>query len=80
MKLSDAAKRFEECFELDNLHGDGGCLYNNCPLHDNVEITSGAPYDEEGQIIWRIGGCTLMSNFEKWLKKKKPGTPYPKES
>ena len=79
MKLSEAAKCYEECFGPDNAEGAGGCLYDNCPLHEDVQITSGSPDDEEGQITWRIEGCSVLSRFEDWLKDKTAGTPYPEE-
>jgi len=75
MKLLDAVKQYEEC-----MNGDSGCLVENCPLHKEVKIVSGAPYDEYGSFVWKIGGCSLMGAFEKWLKSKRPGTPYPEDS
>jgi hypothetical protein len=72
MKLSDAAKHYEECFGPEN--PDFGCLYDNCPLHKNIRITAGVPYDEGGEIAWRIEGCSLMAKLERWLKGRKPGT------
>lgn len=75
MKLSEAVKCYEECFGPDNSEGAGGCLYDNCPLHEEIEITTGSPHDEGGQITWRIEGCSLLTGLEAQLKDKKPGVP-----
>lgn len=80
MKLSEAVKCFEECMGPDNADGAGGCLYENCPLHEDVLITSGEISDEVGEITWRIEGCSLMGKWEDLLKDKKAGTPYPEEA
>ncbi len=80
MKFSEAATRYEECFGQGNSDGGGGCLYEDCPLHKIVVITAGAPDDEQGEITWRVEGCTLMGQFEEWFKNKKPGTRYPEEA
>jgi len=75
MKLSDAVKQYEECMSQ-----DAGCLVQNCPLHLTVSIASGEPYDETGQHIWKISGCSVMGAFERWLKYRKPGKRYPEEA
>lgn len=74
MKLSEAVKQYEKCMSQDS-----GCLVDNCPLHKDMEIDAGCLHDEKGQLTWRIGGCTVMGIFEEWLKRKKPGKPYPDE-
>ena len=79
MKLSEAVKCYEECFDLDNSDGAGGCLYENCPLHEEVTVISGDPSDVDGQTTWKIGGCSLLSKVEEWLEDKTPGVPYPEE-
>lgn len=73
MKLSEAIKHYEQCFGPEN--PSQGCYYENCPLLDIVKVTSGDIHDEEGQITWKIQGCSLLAMFEGWLKRKKPGTP-----
>jgi hypothetical protein len=77
VKLSEAVACFEKCFSPENNDGSRGCLYENCPLHDEFTIVAGAHFDEEGQITWKIGGCSLLAMFENKLKRKKAGTPYP---
>lgn len=77
MKLSEAAKCYEECFSEANNEGAGGCLYENCPLHEQIEITVGGPDDEYGQITWMAEGCSLLGKLEESLKDKIPGVPYP---
>jgi len=79
MKLSEAVKCYEECFDPKNPKGKYGCLYENCPLYEDVKIENGSPDDKQCQLTWKIEGCTLMAQFEKWLKYKKPGIPYPEE-
>lgn len=71
MKLSDAAKQYEECMKE-----GGSCLVKNCPLQQEIPVKIGDKGDEFGQLTWRVEGCTLMGRFQDWLKKKKPGTPY----
>ncbi|GAG60459.1 unnamed protein product [marine sediment metagenome] len=79
MKLSEAVKCYEECFGDDNSEGAGGCLYDNCPLHEAIEITAGRPSDEGGQITWKIEGCSLLGSLEEQLKDKVPGVPFPED-
>ena len=74
MKLSEAAKCYEECFGEENSEGAGGCLYENCPLLEDVEITAGDISDDHGQITWRVEGCSLLGRLEEFLKDKTPGT------
>lgn len=73
MKLSEAVKQYEECMGKDN---ERGCLVKDCPLNSRMRLTIGDSYDVTGGFIWTIGGCTVMSLFEDWLKNKKPGRPY----
>lgn len=70
MKLGEAVKQYETCMK-----GDFGCLADNCPLLQQISLAIGEPTDIDGAIRWKIGGCSLMSRFEEWLKRKKPGTP-----
>jgi len=74
MKPSEAAKCFEECFGPDNANGAGGCLYDNCPLHEEIEIVVGDRSNETGQITWKIEGCSMLVAFEDQLKDKEAGT------
>jgi len=74
MKLSDAAKQYEECMK------EGGpCLVKDCPLHGDITLKIGNPSDEFGTITWRVEACSLMGRFQDWLKKKRPGKPYDDE-
>ena len=79
MKLSEAVKCYEECFGEDNSKGAGGCLYDNCPLHEEIEIAAGYPSEEGGQITWKIEGCSLLGRLEEQLKDRVSGVPYPEE-
>lgn len=74
MKLSEATKCYEECFGPDNEYGAGGCLYENCPLLEEAEITAGDFSDEKGLITWRIEWCSLLGRLGELLKDKTPGT------
>ncbi|MBA7694061.1 hypothetical protein ES703_102663 [subsurface metagenome] len=80
MKLSEAVKCYEECFGPANSDGNGGCLFENCPLLDDVEVNAGGTSEEEGQITWKIEGCSLLSKVEEWLKDKKVPQAYPEEN
>jgi hypothetical protein len=77
MKISEAAKQWEECFSPENSDASGGCLFKNCPLIKKIKIETGDKSDETGAITWHVEGCTLFALLEKWFKKQKPGTLYP---
>jgi hypothetical protein len=71
MRLSEAAKQYEECTKE-----SGPCLVKDCPLSKEMTIKIGSLSEEFGQMTWKVEGCTLMGLFEDWLKNKKPGKPY----
>lgn len=74
MKLSDAAKQYEECMKE-----PGPCLMRNCPLYKEISIQAGSPDAEWGQLTLKIEGCSLMGRFSDFLRKKKPGEPIDEE-
>jgi len=72
MKVSEAARQYEEC-----MAGDNGCLVDECPLSKAMTLVIGDLSEEFGEMVWKIEGCSLMGRFEDWLRNKKPGKPYP---
>jgi len=74
MRLSDAAKQFEECMKA-----GGPCLVKDCPLAKEITVKVGDQDQEFGQITWRLEVCSLMGRLQDWLKNKKPGEPYDEE-
>ena len=71
MKLSEAAKQYEECME--NL---GPCLIKDCPLKENITIGIGSLDDEGSKITWDINCGSLMGKIDEFLKKKKVREGY----
>jgi hypothetical protein len=68
MKLSEAAKQYEECME--NL---GPCLIKDCPLKENITIRIGNLNNEGSEITWNVNCGCLMGKIDEFLKKKTLG-------
>lgn len=73
MKLSEAAKIYEECMKGTNLAPLKDC--SGCPLYKFMTLDFGEKHDAHGKLTWKIQGCSMMAFFEQWLKTKKPGQP-----